>query len=134
MKQAIAAGETFVDRATATNLPHLLSMMELAMEHDGFSFIECLSECKEFYEGAFDAANPRKGGAFLDVPKDHNVEDEFAAYRLADQAWPGHFGLLYKVNRPTKNANEAKLIADHKAKVGDAADWQILQKSFDRLK
>src|SRR3954449_1057475 len=42
MKQAIAAGATFVARATATNLPHLLQMMERAMDHDGFSFIECL--------------------------------------------------------------------------------------------
>jgi 2-oxoglutarate ferredoxin oxidoreductase subunit beta len=134
MKQAIAAGATFVARATATNLPHLLQLMEQAMDHDGFSFIECLSECKEFYEGAFDAANPRKGGAFQEIPKDHNVEDEYAAYKLADQAWPGVFGLFYKVNRPTTNANEARLIAEHKAKVGDAADWEILQKSFDRLK
>ena len=32
-------------------------MMEAAMDHDGFSVIECLSECVEFYEGAFDASN-----------------------------------------------------------------------------
>ena len=43
-------------------------MMEAAMDHDGFSFIECLSECVEFYEGAFDAANPRKGGVFNASP------------------------------------------------------------------
>jgi 2-oxoglutarate ferredoxin oxidoreductase subunit beta len=134
MKQAIAAGATFVARATATNLPHLLQMMEQAMDHDGFSFIECLSECKEFYEGAFDAANPRKGGAFTEVSKEHNVEDEYAAYRLADEPWPGQFGLFYKVSRPTKNANEAKLIADHQAKIGDVPAWQLLQKSFDRMK
>ena len=134
MKQAIAAGASFVARATATNLPHLLQMMEQAMDHDGFSFIECLSECKEFYEGAFDAANPRKGGAFNEVSKEHNVEDEYAAYRLADEPWPGQFGLFYKVSRPTKNANEAKLITDHKSKIGDVPDWQLLQKSFDRMK
>ncbi len=29
---------------------------------------------------------------------------------------------------------EAKLIADHRAKVAGMADWQILQKSFDRMK
>ena len=39
-----------------TNPNHLLQMMEAAMDHDGFSVIECLSECIEFYEGAFDAA------------------------------------------------------------------------------
>ena len=134
MKQAIAAGASFVARATATNLPHLLQMMELAMDHDGFSFIECLSECREFYEGAFDAANPRKGGVFNEVPKEHNVEDEYAAYRLADEPWPGHFGLFYRVQRATKNANEATIIADHQKKVEGLQPWQMLQKSFDRMR
>jgi 2-oxoglutarate/2-oxoacid ferredoxin oxidoreductase subunit beta len=133
MKQAIAAGATFVARATATNLPHLLTMMEAAMDHDGFSFIECLSECKEFYEGAFDAANPRKGGTFPEIPPDHDVTDEYGAYKLADAQWPGVFGVFYKVQRPTKNANEAKIIADGRAKVEGLADWQILKKNFDRM-
>src|SRR5258707_4157506 len=33
---------------------HLLKLMEAAMDHDGFSFIECLSECIEFFPGAFE--------------------------------------------------------------------------------
>src|ERR1700742_5126645 len=133
-KQAIAAGATFVARATATNIPHLLKTMEAAMDHDGFSFIQCLSECIEFYPGAFDPANPRKGGTFPEVPAEHDVTNEYAAYKLADAEGPGVFGLFYKVNRPTKNANEAKLIADTRAKQGDLADWQILKKNFDRMK
>jgi 2-oxoglutarate/2-oxoacid ferredoxin oxidoreductase subunit beta len=134
MKMAITAGATFVARTSATNPNHVLQMMEAAMDHDGFSFIECLSECVEFYPGAFDAAVPRKGGKFDLIPEDHNVNDEYAAYKLADDAWPGKFGIFYKTSRPTKNANEAKLIADHRAKVQGAADWEILQKSFDRMK
>src|SRR6476469_8851660 len=54
MKQLIAAGASFVARTTHTNPNHVLQMMEAAMDHDGFSVIECLSECVEFYEGAFD--------------------------------------------------------------------------------
>ena len=104
------------------------------MDHDGFSFIECLSECVEFYEGAFDASNPRKGGVFNTVPATHDVTDETAAYKLAGEAFPGKFGIFYKVNRATKNANEAKLIAGARDKVKDLKDWQILQKSFDKLK
>jgi len=134
LKQAIAAGATFVARTTHTNPNHVLEMMEAAMDHDGFSYIECLSECVEFYAGAFDASNPRKGGKFDLVPKEHDVTDEYAAYKLADSAWPGHFGIFYRNLRPTKNDNEAKLIADHRAKVTGLADWQILQKSFDRMK
>ena len=55
-------------------------MMLRAAKHDGFSVVEILSECVEFYEGAFDASNPRKGGAFNPVPADHDVTDSAAAY------------------------------------------------------
>ncbi|HVY71159.1 MAG TPA: thiamine pyrophosphate-dependent enzyme [Verrucomicrobiae bacterium] len=134
MKQAIAAGATFVARTTHTNPNHVLQMMEAAMDHDGFGFIECLSECVEFYEGAFDASNPRKGGVFNLVPPEHDVTDELAAYKLAGEPFPGRFGIFYKSNRPTKNTNEKNLIASHREKVKDLKDWQILQKTFDRLK
>ena len=134
LKQAISAGATFVARTTSTNPNHVLAMMEAAMDHNGFSFIQCLSECVEFYEGAFDAANPRKGGVFSEVPKDHDVTDEQAAYELAGTPFPGHFGIIYKINRPTKNEKEAEIIAGARAKVKGQADWQILQKTFDRLK
>jgi 2-oxoglutarate ferredoxin oxidoreductase subunit beta len=134
MKQLISAGATFVARTTATNPNHVLQMMEAAMDHDGFSVIECLSECIEFYEGAFDAANPRKGGVFNAVPAEHDVTDELAAYKLADAPFPGYFGIFYKTARPTKNANEAKINASYMEKVKGLKDWQILQKNFDRLK
>src|SRR6266404_4209096 len=134
MKQAISAGATFVARTTHTNPNHVLQMMEAAMDHDGFSFVECLSECVEFYEGAFDASNPRKGGVFNTVPDTHDITDEVAAYKLAGEPFPGYFGIFYKATRPTKNANEAKIIASAREKTKDLKDWQILQKSFDRLK
>jgi 2-oxoglutarate/2-oxoacid ferredoxin oxidoreductase subunit beta len=134
MKQAISAGATFVARTTHSNPNHVLQMMEAAMDHDGFSFVECLSECVEFYEGAFDASNPRKGGVFNTVPATHDVTDELAAYKLAGEPFPGSFGIFYNVNRATKNANEAKIIAAAREKTKDLKDWQILQKTFDRLK
>jgi 2-oxoglutarate ferredoxin oxidoreductase subunit beta len=134
MKQAIAAGATFVARTTHTNPNHVLQMMEAALDHDGFSFIECLSECVEFYPGAFDASNPRKGGIFNPVPSDHDVTDENAAYRLADAPFPGYFGVFLQVRRPTKNALEAKISAQAREKVQDRKDWQILQETFDRMK
>jgi len=134
MKQAIAAGATFVARTTHTNPNHVLQMMEAAMDHDGFSFIECLSECVEFYEGAFDAANPRKGGAFDLVPSSHDVTDEDEAFKLAGAPFPGYFGVFYKAARATKNAKEAEIIASAKSKVQGLKDWEILKKSFDQLK
>ena len=134
IKQAIAAGATFVARTTSTNPNHVLAMMEAAMDHDGFGFVECLSECVEFYEGAFDAANPRKGGAFKEIPKDHDVTDEAAAYKLATDPFPGYFGIFYKVNKPTKNAREAEINRSLMGKVKGLKDWQILQKTFDGMK
>ena len=134
MKQLIAAGATFVARATHTNPNHLLQMMEAALDHDGFSVIECLSECVEFYEGAFDPSNPRKGGVFNPVPASHDVTDEIAAYKLADAPFPGYFGIFYKSDRPAKNQLEAGLIAAAQKKVAGKKDWQILQDTFNRLK
>ncbi|MEI6786528.1 MAG: pyruvate ferredoxin oxidoreductase, partial [Verrucomicrobiota bacterium] len=117
-----------------TNPNHVLQMMEAAADHDGFSFIECLSECVEFYEGAFDASNPRKGGVFNLVPADHDVTCEAAAYKLANEPFPGHFGIFYKSVKPTKNAKEAGLSEKASAKVKGLQDWQILQKTFDAMK
>src|SRR5947199_8102309 len=57
----------------------MIQMIERAMDHPGFSAIECLSECVEFYPGAFDPANPRKGGAFELIQErkwDNTPEDE----------------------------------------------------------
>lgn len=134
IKQAIAAGATFVARTTHTNPNHVLQMMEAAMDHDGFSFIQCLSECVEFYEGAFDASNPRKGGNFNLVPPDHDVASEEAAYKLAGDPFPGKFGIFYKASRPTKNKLEADINTAARAKVAGKKDWEILQGNFNRMK
>jgi 2-oxoglutarate ferredoxin oxidoreductase subunit beta len=133
MKQAIAAGASFVARTTHSNPGHVMQMMEAAMDHDGFSFVECLSECVEFYEGAFDASNPRKGGVFNLVPAEHDVTNEMAAYKLADEPFPGLFGIFYKVNKPTKNAKETALNKTAIEKVAGLKHWQILQKSFEKM-
>jgi 2-oxoglutarate ferredoxin oxidoreductase subunit beta len=134
MKQLVAAGASFIARTTATNPKHLLDIMEKAMDHDGFSVIECLSECIEFYAGAFDASNPRKGGEFKEIPEDHDVTNEEAAYQLAADPFPGYFGIFYQELRPTKNFNEAEIISQAKEKVAGKADWEILQQTFDRMK
>ena len=134
MQQAISAGATFVARSTHTNPKHLLSMMEAAMDHNGFAFIECLSECTEFYDGAFDSSNPRKGGEFNEVPEDHDPTDENAAYALSEELVPGHFGIYYQIDRPTKQDNEAAVNAKFLEKTKGMKDWEILQQNFDKMK
>src|SRR5246500_2314103 len=145
IKKLIAADATFVARTHAAQVNHMLQMIERAMDHDGFSVIECLSECIEFFPGAFDAGNPRKGGEFKvieekkwdDTPEDearHDVTDEIAAYRLANVPFPGLFGVFYEIDRPTKNALEQKWVQSARAKLNHASDLEILQKTFDRMK
>jgi 2-oxoglutarate/2-oxoacid ferredoxin oxidoreductase subunit beta len=145
IKKLIAAGATFVARTHAAQVNHMIQMIERAMDHDGFSVIECLSECIEFFPGAFDAGNPRKGGEFKvieekkwdDTPEDearHDVTDEIAAYRLANVPFPGLFGVFYEIDRPTKNALEQKWVQSARAKLNHASDLEVLQNTFDRMK
>src|SRR6202166_40939 len=145
MKQLISAGATFIARTHATQVNHMIQMIERAMDHPGFSAIECLSECVEFYPGVFDPGNPRKGGSFEviqekkwdNTPEDemrHDVTDELAAYKLAQLPFPGVFGVFYQSDRPTKNALEKKWIESSRDKTGNATDLQLLQKTFDRMK
>jgi len=145
IKKLIAAGATFIARTHASQVNHMIQTYERAMDHDGFSVIECLSECVEFFPGAFDAGNPRKGGEFKvieekkgdNTPEDnvrHDVTDELAAYRLANLPFPGVFGVFYDVKRPTKNALEKKWITDTRTKAGNASDRELLQRTFDRMK
>ena len=62
------------------------------------------------------------------------MTDEMAAYKLASADFPGNFGILYKVNKPTKNAKEMEINKNAQSKVAGLKDWQILQKTFDRMK
>lgn len=133
-RTALAVGATFVARTSSANPNHLLQTLEAAMDHNGFSFIQCLSECVEFHEGAFDAASPNKGGVFKTVPAEHDLTNELEAYRLASEPFPGYFGVLYKHERPTKNASEQAICAQLSAPYKGMADWEILQRTFDKLK
>ena len=53
MNKLVSGGATFVARAHATQVKHMMEMYQRAFFHKGFSVIECLSECTEFYAGAF---------------------------------------------------------------------------------
>ncbi|MEI7732167.1 MAG: thiamine pyrophosphate-dependent enzyme [Verrucomicrobiota bacterium] len=134
VKAALAAGATFIARTNSANPMHILQMMDAAMDHNGFSFIHCMSECVEFYEGSLDVANPRKGGNFNAIPAEHDVTDEVAAYKLANAKFPGYFGIFHKVNRPSKNESEAKINATCSQPYQGMQPWQILQKTFDRMR
>jgi 2-oxoglutarate ferredoxin oxidoreductase subunit beta len=133
MRTLVNSGATFVARSHATQVNHMIEMMEKAARHDGFSVVEILSECVEFYEGAFDAANPRKGGQFKLV-ENHDPTDVVAAFKLASEPWPGLFGVFYDAPRPTKNRLEADLITKARERTQGASDLQLLQASFRKAR
>lgn len=145
MKKLLASGATFVARSHATQVNHMVDMYKRAYAHKGFSVIEILSECVEFYPGAFDAAVPRKDGRFTAVeekkndgsPEDaerHDPSDEEAAFRLAHMDWPGVFGVFFETDRPTKNDLEAGLVAKSREKTKGAADIDVLKATFSRMR
>lgn len=145
MRTLVNSGATFVARSHATQVNHMIEMMERAARHDGFSVVEILSECVEFYAGAFDDGNPRKGGQFRIIeekkrdgtPEDdlrHDASDLTSAFRLASQPWPGLFGVFYDNPRPTKNVLEAQLIAKAKERTQGASDLDLLQATFRKLR
>ena len=135
MKQLLATGATFIGRTHAAQVKHMEAMFERAILHDGFSVVECLSECVMFYPGAFDDSTPRKGGTFETIDEtQHDVTDDIAAFKLADNLAPGKFGVFYQVKRPTKNALEQKWIDDTQAKLGGASQKDLLRKRFEAMR
>ena len=129
MKQLIASGATFIARTHAMQVGHMNGIFERAIQHDGFSVVECLSECVMFYPGAFDDGIPRKGGVFETIDEtQHDTGDEIAAFQLAQLPAPGKFGVFYQATRPTKNAMEQKWIDDTSVKQGSVAQRDLLRK------
>lgn len=141
MKRLIACGATFVARSSASNISHVMEMLERAYAHKGFAVIECLSECTQFNRGSFEGLNPRKGGAFPIIeekkhdgtPEDekrHDTTDEVAAYKLAEADYPGWFGVFIEKDLPTKHEMENKLIQHVRTGREDWTDKQFLQASL----
>jgi 2-oxoglutarate ferredoxin oxidoreductase subunit beta len=146
MRTLLNTGATFVARSHATQVNHMVEMMTRAAKHPGFSVVEILSECVEFYAGAFDSSIPRKGGTWSLIqekkndgtPEDadrHDVTDEVAAFKLPGPAWPGSFGVFYESNaRKTKNVLEAELVTKARERTKNASDLQLLQSTFSKMR
>ena len=113
----------------------MVDTFERAILHDGFSVVECLSECVMFYEGSFDDSTPRKGGVFETIDESqHNVQDDIAAYQLADLPSPGKFGVFYQVQRPTKNALEQHWIEKTQATQNGQSGRDLLRRRLEGMR
>ncbi|MCB1279645.1 thiamine pyrophosphate-dependent enzyme [Prosthecobacter sp.] len=135
MKQLLASGATFIARTHAAQVKHMMDVFERAIKHDGFSVVECLSECVMFYEGSFDDSTPRKGGVYDIIDEtQHDTKDDVAAFKMADLPSPGKFGVYYEVDRPTKNAMEQKWIDGTQAKLGGLSQKEVLKKRLEMMR
>ncbi len=135
MRKLVNSGASFVARSHATQVKHMVEMIKRAAEHPGFAVVEILSECIEFFPGAFDSSVPRKGGEFVTIDEaTHDKTDLNAAMTLASEPWPGRFGVYYEVIRPTKNAMEDALNAKAQAKAGHASDADLLKATFAKMR
>src|SRR3954465_2404474 len=87
MRTLLNSGATFVARSHATQVNHMIEMMTRAAKHQGFSVVEILSECVEFYEGAFDGGNPRKGGSFqlIEEKKQDGSPEDASRHDVTDE-------------------------------------------------
>jgi len=134
MRKLVNSGATFVARSHATQVKHMVEVIKRAAEHPGFAVVEILSECIEFFPGAFDNSIPRKGGSFELIDEEsHDKTDVTAAMEIASEPWPGRFGVYLEVVRPTKNAIEADLNAKAAAKAGNAEAKELMAATFAKL-
>jgi 2-oxoglutarate ferredoxin oxidoreductase subunit beta len=145
MKKLIASGASFVARSHAAQVKHMMEMYERAILHPGFSVVQTLSECVVFNAGSFDDSNPRKGGIFDTIEEKkwdnseederrHDVTDEGAAFALAEDQYPGKFGVFFEVDRPSKNTLEQQWIDASQERVGDAKPADLLRQRFAIMK
>jgi 2-oxoglutarate/2-oxoacid ferredoxin oxidoreductase subunit beta len=135
MRKLVNSGATFVARSHATQVKHMVEMIKRAAEHPGFAVVEILSECIEFFPGAFDSSIPRKGGEFVTIDEDeHDTTDLTAAMNLASEPWPGRFGVYLEVIRPTKNAIEASLNGKAQERAGHAGAADLLKATFAKMR
>lgn len=96
---AITADASFVGRGFAGNLPHLETLIDQAISHRGFSFIDVFQPCVSFnhlntYAWFYERVKPLE-------QLQHDPHDRLAAWQLAQQVDPFiPIGRFYQNDRP----------------------------------
>jgi 2-oxoglutarate ferredoxin oxidoreductase subunit beta len=117
-KLAIAAGATYVARATSYHSQQLDRLIEGGIKHKGFALIEVLENCNTYY------GRPNKISTLelLQWEKDNTVNVK-AAERMTPEQLQGKIitGMLHQADRPEYVALYDQHIARVQAKLGAAA-------------
>ncbi len=116
---ALAYQTSFVARAFSGQVKELISLLELALQHRGFAFVQVLSPCVTFldtYSLYREIAQP--------LPEDHPTDDLLEAMRLALVTETQYTGIFY---RNTERPAYSQRLAD----VQTQATGTTLEKIFD---
>ncbi len=95
LELAIAAGATFVAQAFSADMKGLVSMLQQAMDHRGFSLVNVQSPCV-----TYNLLNTFEWFRDHNRAVDHDVTDRNAALAVARATDHVAIGILYKAQRP----------------------------------
>ena len=108
IKLALASGAGFVARTYALNLEHCSKILEAAIKHKGFSFVEIIQPCLQFN------TDMKEIGKLIYAAEDNN-DDMKKAQELADE-WNYNnktgkipVGIIYQAEKPTLEENWPQL-------------------------
>ncbi len=93
---ALAYDITFVARAYSGKNKELEAIIERALDHRGFAFIDVISPCITYYNTYKELPSQ-----LALVPDDHDVKDRAKAFELALKTDKIYLGVFYETERPT---------------------------------
>ena len=106
----IAYGASFVGQGYSGKPRELADLIQKAMEHKGFAFLNVISPCITFHN-TYKIIPPK----LVEVPKDHDPSDKTKAFALALQTDQVALGLFYQERRPTFEEGVAQVITKAQA-------------------
>lgn len=92
---AVAAGCSFVARAYSARTDELVGLLQRALQHPGFAFVDIISPCTTFHDTYEDLKT-----RVQPLPEDHDPADGFGATRFSESADPIFLGVFYERTRP----------------------------------
>jgi 2-oxoglutarate ferredoxin oxidoreductase subunit beta len=104
----LTAGATFIARAYAGNPKHAAEMIQMAIEHKGFAFIDVLSPCRTWL-GIEQKSYLSEHIYYLEEEDGYDPLNKSKAWEVATEEEDIALGLIYKEDIPTYDMRYADL-------------------------